>query len=186
MAWIRILNEREATGELQEAYEDVLRKRGKIAEIMRIHSLRPRAMKAHLNLYHQLLFEPSHLTREELEILATVVSSLNGCQYCIRHHAEALLHYWKDEKRVQRLVKDFRSADLPEKTLKMLEYARKLTREPSVMKQGDVEVLRQSGFSDEDILHIALTVSYFNFVNRIASGLGVEFTEEEIKGYRYG
>ena len=39
--------------------------------------------------------------------------------------------------------------------------------------------------TDEDILNINLVVSYFNFVNRIANGLGVEFSEEEVKGYKY-
>lgn len=40
--------------------------------------------------------------------------------------------------------------------------------------------------ADEDILDINLIIaSYFNFVNRIADGLGVEFTLEEVQGYRY-
>jgi len=47
------------------------------------------------------------------------------------------------------------------------------------------ERLRQAGFSDEDILSINLIVSYFNFVNRIALGLGVEFSEAEVRGYNY-
>lgn len=31
---------------------------------------------------------------------------------------------------------------------------------------------------DEDILNISLITSYFNFVNRIAIGLGVEFSDD--------
>ncbi len=38
---------------------------------------------------------------------------------------------------------------------------------------------------DEDILLVNLIISYFNFVNRIALGLGVGFSEEEVKGYKY-
>ncbi|MGM0510932.1 MAG: peroxidase-related enzyme, partial [Thermoplasmatota archaeon] len=41
------------------------------------------------------------------------------------------------------------------------------------------------GFGDDDILNIDLVASYFNFVNRIALGLGVEFLPEEVKGYDY-
>jgi len=41
------------------------------------------------------------------------------------------------------------------------------------------------GLTDEEILSVNLVTSYFNFVNRIALGLGVEFSEEEIKGYKY-
>lgn len=41
------------------------------------------------------------------------------------------------------------------------------------------------GFSDTDILTINLITSYFNFVNRIALGLGVGFSDDEITGYMY-
>jgi len=43
-------------------------------------------------------------------------------------------------------------------------------------------VTRRVGFNDGDILNINLITSYFNFVNRIALGLGVRFTPEEAKG----
>jgi alkylhydroperoxidase family enzyme len=53
------------------------------------------------------------------------------------------------------------------------------------MTGEDVERLRRTGFSDEEILSINLITSYFNFVNRVAEGLGVEFSEEEVQGYNY-
>lgn len=61
----------------------------------------------------------------------------------------------------------------------------KLTNSPSSITQFDIEELKKSGWADEDILGINLIISYFNFVNRIALGLGVEFSEEEVKGYKY-
>lgn len=43
---------------------------------------------------------------------------------------------------------------------------------------------RSSRFDDADILLITLIVGYFNFVNRIALGLGMEFSEDEMRGYK--
>jgi len=63
----------------------------------------------------------------------------------------------------------------------VLRYSEKLTREPHKITENDIAKLKESGWKDEDILLINLIVSYFNFVNRIALGLGVEFSEEEIK-----
>lgn len=60
-----------------------------------------------------------------------------------------------------------------------------LTRDPSGARREDVERLRALGISDEEILDLTLITSYFNFVNRIALGLGVEVTEGEAQGYRY-
>ena len=52
-----------------------------------------------------------------------------------------------------------------------LDYAVKLTRSPREI--GDrVQLLRDSGWSDEDVMDIAEVTALFNFSNRMASGLG--------------
>ena len=183
MPWISVIDEVEATGKL-EIYEELKEKRGKVGNILKVHSLNPQAMKDHADLYVTLMFGKFRLTREERELIPLAVSTTNGCEYCINHHAEALNNYWKDSGHVKKLVQDFRSLDLPERIIKMFEYAIKLTKTPHTINQNDINALRKCGFSDEDILNINLITSYFNFVNRIALGLGVEFTPEEARGYK--
>ncbi len=56
----------------------------------------------------------------------------------------------------------------------MLDYAVKLTLTPGKMDQADVERLREVGFDQAAILDICQVVSYYNYVNRMADGLGVE------------
>ncbi len=56
----------------------------------------------------------------------------------------------------------------------MLAYVEKLTLEPQRMERADVEALRAAGFDDTDILDIAQVCAYYNYVNRMAQGLGVE------------
>ena len=185
MAWIRVIHEEEATGDLKAHYERIKKSRGKVANIMKIHSLRPEAMKAHLDLYLTIMFGKPGLSRQQRELLATVVSSINGCEYCVRHHAEALRFYVKDEAWLRQIQRDYTQANLSEKACRMLDYAAKLTRSPSSVTEKDVEALRAVGFPDEEILSINLITSYFNFVNRIAQGLGVEHSEEEARGYKY-
>ena len=117
--------------------------------------------------------------------MAVVVSAINQCSYCIKHHAEALNHYWKNEINVKKLIHDYRSVNLTNKTNEMLDYVYKLTKNPSEIRKNDVDVLRGVGFSEEDILNINLITSYFNFVNGIALGLGIEFSDDESTGYMY-
>lgn len=59
----------------------------------------------------------------------------------------------------------------------MLAYAVKLTLEPGHMIEADVIVLRDAGFSDRDILDINQITGYYAYVNRLASGLGVELED---------
>ena len=94
-------------------------------------------------------------------------------------------HYWKDDAKINALISDHKSIDFPIRTLAILNYAEKLTLTPAMVNEYDVQNLRIHDLTDEDILNINLVVSYFNFVNRIANGLGVEFSEDEVKGYKY-
>lgn len=80
----------------------------------------------------------------------------------------------KDDELLARIGADWRTADLGERRVAMLEYALKLTHRPQEMVEADVQALREADFSDLDILHIAEVTAYFAYVNRIADGLGVQ------------
>ncbi len=69
---------------------------------------------------------------------------------------------------------DYTQADLDAQTRGMLDYAVKLTRDPTSMQRSDVEALRSLGLSEEQILSTALITCQFNFMTRLADGLGVE------------
>ena len=128
MSWIRSIEETEAEEELAGVYERIRRERGKLSNIMRVQSLHPSAMEAHMDLYMAIMFGRSGLSREEREMIAVVVSAANGCEHCIRHHVAALDAYWRDDSRVNRFAADFRTSDLPERMRAVLEYADLLTR----------------------------------------------------------
>lgn len=81
MSWIEIIDEQAARGRLAEVYERIVGNRGRVANIMRVHSLDPEAMNAHLDLYLAVMFRRSGLSREEREIIAIAVSVANRCPY---------------------------------------------------------------------------------------------------------
>ena len=59
----------------------------------------------------------------------------------------------------------------------MVEYALKLTRTPGAMTGEDVDTLRTAGFDDSGILDICQVTAYYNYVNRLADGMGVELEQ---------
>ena len=107
MAWIKQIDENAADGKLNDIYDEIRDSRGKISNIMKIHSLDPDTMKYHLDIYLSIMFSKSTLSREERELIAIVVSALNNCTYCINHHAEALNAYWKDDSKINMLIQRF-------------------------------------------------------------------------------
>ena len=96
----------------------------------------------------------------------------------MRHHGRGLFRITKNRELVDAITKDFRTADIPDGDAHMLEYVEKLTKNACSMAQGDLDGLKKAGFEDADILDIAQVCAYYNFVNRLACGLGVELEEE--------
>jgi len=185
LVWIRTVKVENADGELKKIYERIRGTRGRVSNIFLAQSLDPNALESHLDLYLRIMFGKGPLSRQQREMIAVVVSAANNCEYCVTHHSAALGKYVVDNRFANQLARDFRGAKLGSKDRAMLEYAVKLTAKPDLVSKDDLERLGRAGLGDEEILHVALVTSYFNFVNRLASGLGVEVEAEGGSGYRY-
>lgn len=96
-------------------------------------------------------------------------------------HGEFLRHASDDPDLASHVMHDYRNAELDPQTRAMLDYATKLTREPTNMQEADVIRLREHGLTDEQILSVCLITCTFNFMTRLADGLGVEVPEERQK-----
>jgi len=184
MSWIREIEPAEAKGELREVYAELEHHRGKVANILKAHSLRPSALRAHLNLYMDLMFAPGGLSRRQRELIAVVVSRENACRYCVAHHREALARYIDDADLLEAIARGADTRELASADRALCDYAIELTRVPDLVEEPNVSALRKAGFADADVLLANLIVAYFNFVNRIALGLGVTFDEAEVRGYQ--
>jgi uncharacterized peroxidase-related enzyme len=78
-----------------------------------------------------------------------------------------------DRDLAEALKRDWRTADLDERDRAMLGYVEKLTKNPVSVWRDDMDTLREVGFDDTAILQITLIASFFNYINRVADGLGV-------------
>ena len=183
MSWINEIEVSEAEGRLADMYKELVEKRGKVSNVLKVHSLNADAMGNHLDLYMTLMFGRSGLSRAEREAIAVVVSAENECEYCVKHHVEALRRYIKDEEILNMLATADGLETLEPRLSNIVRHAEKLTSAPGAMTESDLGELRAVGLSDSDILDMSLITAYFNFVNRITLGLGVEYTEEELRGY---
>jgi len=81
MAWIKVVQPEEATGDLKREYDDAAKRAGKVFNILKVQSLNPGALRASMQMYRATMFGPSGLSRAEREMLATVTSWANRCFY---------------------------------------------------------------------------------------------------------
>jgi uncharacterized peroxidase-related enzyme len=71
-------------------------------------------------------------------------------------------------------VLDYRTAGLAPADRALCDYAVKLTIAPGTVGPADLDALRRHGFDDEAITIAVQVIGYFNYINRIADGLGVD------------
>jgi uncharacterized peroxidase-related enzyme len=91
----------------------------------------------------------------------------------VTHHRRGLRRLLRDDDLAADIEADFESAAISDKRKAMLRYSVKLTLTPSAVTPDDVGALREQGFTDVDILHLAEVTAYYAYANRIADGLGI-------------
>lgn len=178
MAWIETIEPDRAGGELAEICRAIGSARGGVADVHRVQSLNPRALKAHLEIYKAVVFARSPLGRAERERIAVVVSAANRCAYCVAHHGEALRRLGERAELVDSLGRGEIPEHVPEPERALLRWAAVAASEPSRCGEADVAELRRHGYDDRAILDAALTVAYFSFVNRLVLVLGVAVEDD--------
>jgi uncharacterized peroxidase-related enzyme len=81
VAFLRLIDVAEASGALRREYDAAAARAGKVFNIVKAMSLRPDVLHRSMELYKGIMFGPSGLSRQERELLATVVSRENDCHY---------------------------------------------------------------------------------------------------------
>lgn len=185
MTWIDTVPYGEATGRLKQLYDRVKGPDDNVDNIMMAHSLRPHTMDGHMTLYKYVLHHAANaVPKWFLETLGVLVSSMNGCRYCVEHHFSGLRRLLGDDARanaIRAALEAGEVAPFDEKERAAIAYARALTADPAGMRETEVLAMRAAGYSDGEILEINQVVAYFAYANRTVQGLGIT-TEGDILG----
>ena len=82
MAWVRTVPPEEATGLLKSLYDAAIKRAGRVFNVIRLQSIRPKVLRASTMLYSEVMSgKENALTRAQREMIATVVSRINECHY---------------------------------------------------------------------------------------------------------
>ena len=190
MTWINTIAYEDATGSLKTLYDRVKGPDNNVDNIMLAHSLRPHSMQGHMTLYKYVLHHPRNdLPKSYLETIGVWVSLLNDCKYCADHHFAGMSRLLNDKDRSEEIWKALTAHDpasaFEGRELAGLKYAETLTKSARDVSEEDIRALRDSGFSDGEILEINQVTAYFAYANRMVLGLGIN-TEGDIIGLSPG
>ena len=187
MPWIETVAYEDANGKLKALYDRVKGPDNNVDNIMMMHSLRPHTMEGHMALYKYVLHHRDNtIDKWFLETIGVWVSTLNKCEYCVKHHFAGLKRLLADDKKAAQLKAaidsdNIAAAPLDERQKTAMEYTRRLTHNLTSVLEDIIKKMRAAGYSDGEILEINQVAAYFNYANRTVLGLGCS-TEGDILG----
>lgn len=178
MPFIPWIDEKTATGDVADGYAMYFKKRPErttVAEVIKCFSHRPDFMKQVMDFSWTLHFRDGHLTEKTKEMIATLVSGQNRCQYCMNSHAFFLSTHGAEGAAVEAIGRgEIDRAPITEKEKKLLHFAKKVTHESYKMTQIDSDQLREVGWTDPQIAEAVYIAAMFAFFNRVANAFGLE------------
>ena len=165
---------KEGEEQVKNYLEIVQQKLGFTPNVLAAFAKFPKQFEGFTKLYNALMLGESGLTKLEREMIAVTVSSENHCFYCLVAHGSAVRELSNDPQLGERIAANFRSAELPKKQEELLNFTKKLTKDPSEICENDRKKLRNVGYTDRDIWDISAIVGLFNMTNRLASATEME------------
>ncbi len=177
MSHVEVTPYEESSGVLREEYNAAIGRAGRIWNIVSVQGQLPEVLRESMRLYREIMFGPSPLTRAQRELLAAVTSSANSTRYCTTAHWHDYRDEVEDQDLVDQIMDDWRTADINEADRALIDFAEKLTWANSTVGSAEIDALRAHGFDDRAISSAVQVVSYFNYINRVADGLGVDLEE---------
>ena len=173
---ISIVEEEAATGAVAEAYADYRTRFGRehVPGILKCFATHPPLLKQMIELASSLLFTESLLTRTTKEMIATYVSSLNACAYCLDSHANSLHQSGgSDELLLAIFQGDLESPSIGPKEHVLLAFTAKVTEESYKVSATDIQSLQAVGWHQQQIAEAVHISSLFACFNRVANAFGL-------------
>ncbi|MEO8262132.1 MAG: peroxidase-related enzyme [Pseudolysinimonas sp.] len=170
MSIIHTVPEDEATGDVAALYDEDREQLGYVPTHSRMMAMNPAAQRG----FEAITAAVSARLGVRLYRLVTLAAAealkSDPCLLAHGNMARAIL----DDDQIIAVAHDYHEAGLSDAEVAMMDFAVKVCGDSAGMTDADALVLREHGFSDEQIVDIALAASVRNYYSRALHALGVE------------
>ena len=171
MSFIRTIADGEATGRAREMFDQDVREDGFVNNLTRVLALRPDVVDAWRGLSGAIRSKMD-LRRYELVTLASA-QALCG-SYCSLAHGQVLREKFFGADEMLAIARDGAHESLTPADVAVMGFARKVARDAAGVTAADVQVLRDNGLADSDVLDVVLAVAARSFFCKLLDGVGVQ------------
>lgn len=139
---------------------------------------RPDEFRAFFAYHNALMGKEGGLSQAEREMIIVSVSGHNNCIYCVVAHGAILRIREKNPLIAEQVATNYRKADISARQKAMLDFAIKVAADSAAIDDADFAILREHGFSDEDIWDIAGIAALYALSNRMANFASIRPNDE--------
>jgi uncharacterized peroxidase-related enzyme len=169
MSIIATASESEVTGPAAEIYEDDRTHLGYVPEHTRVMAVNPEAYFAWQKLIGAIA---SGMDKRRYELITLAAARGIKSEHCLLAHGNKTLKF-VDQEELTRIARDYRTAGISDAEVAMMEFAEKVSTASNEMSDADSQRLREVGYSDREIVDIALAAAARNYFSRAIQALGV-------------
>jgi uncharacterized peroxidase-related enzyme len=171
MGVVNPLTKEQASPELQDTFEKLAARAGKVPNIFAVMAHRPAVLNTFLPLYKAVISDGT-VGAKYKELAYLRASMVNGCEYCTRAHMASSKGAGVSAEQVAALPFYSRSPLFDEKEKATILYADRVTRSPAGIRDPELQELRK--FYDEgQIVELTLAICMANFTNRFNDALEI-------------
>lgn len=139
-------------------------------------------LKVRTPLFNAIMYDKGGLSRAEREVGAVASSIVNRCVYCAAVHASRHIQLEKSDEMMDVIFEAGEYSRLDPRNQAIFDFALRLAKSPSDATEADMNMLRDYGMSDEEIIDLILSSSLFGWANRLMHVLGDPIARKPRKG----
>jgi uncharacterized peroxidase-related enzyme len=141
----------------------------------------PETSRAIGTLHVEIMRRESAFSEGERELMAALVSALNGCSYCTGIHESAAEAFGIEPGLLAELIEDIDTAGIDDRLKPVLHYVAKLTLQPSRMLDKDSQAVFAAGWDEKALFDAVCVCSFYSFMNRYVDGTGLESAPDKLR-----
>jgi len=132
-------------------------------------------------LHREIMRRESAFSEGERELMAALVSALNGCTYCAGIHESAADAFGIEPGLLAELLEDIDTAGVDDRLKPVLHFVARLTLQPSRMMDKDSQAVFAAGWDEKALFDAVCVCAFYSFMNRYVDGTGLESAPDELR-----
>ncbi|EQB40230.1 alkylhydroperoxidase [Sulfurimonas hongkongensis] len=174
MAHINLPEFEDMTPAIQDKAKPILEKTGQLGEIFKLLAIDEKVYFATDTMIQKYLLDETHLSYDIKESIALLISVENGCKMCVDVHKGIARMLGLSEQRIEEVLNGVDAIDTSDAEKELLNFCIRASRKDSykVLKE-EIDVLKDMGYSDVQIIEAVAITGYFNYINTLSNVFGL-------------